>query len=73
MECDFPNEVPLFDQVHHINTNDTGKGKPTFVRSMELIKNGLKIYKQEEFGEGNIVILESEEDKINNTKDCFDY
>ena len=69
MECDFPSEVPLFDQVHHINTNDTGKGKPTFVRSMELIKNGLKIYKQEEFGEGNIVILESEEDKINNTKD----
>lgn len=69
-ECNkFPSEVALFDQLNHQNIAENPKGKPVFVRSMEGIKGGFKMLKHEEFTDNNILILESEPDKINDTKD----
>lgn len=67
---DFPSEFALFDQTIHINTNPNPKEKPVFVRDMTKITHVLKnVCKKTEFSESNILILESEADKINNTKD----
>ena len=69
-ECNkFPSEVALFDQLNHLNIEENPKAKPIFVRSIEGIKGGLKVLKHEEFTDNNILILESEPDKINDTKD----
>lgn len=69
-ECNkFPSEVALFDQLNHLNIEENPKAKPIFVRSIEGIKRGLKLLKHDEFTDNNILILESEPEKINDTKD----
>jgi hypothetical protein len=52
----------LFDQDSHDNTHPTGK--PNFVRNLDKMKSKCKHYEDGNFNESNMVILESEHDKI---------
>jgi hypothetical protein len=52
----------LFDQDCHDNTNSSGK--PNFVRNFEKMKSKCKHYEEGNFNETNILVLESESEKI---------
>jgi len=58
----------IFDQNSHTNTNQEDSGKPIFIRDMEKIINVSQSYEGACFNETNILILESEIDKVGNTK-----
>lgn len=66
---DFPSEYALFDQTIHVNTNTDHKAKPVFIRDINKMLHVLhNLCKKTELTESNILILESEFDKVDNTK-----
>jgi hypothetical protein len=59
----------LFDQQMHDNLQTSLKAKPVFVRNLEKILNACKANKEYVFNETNLVIIESEVDKLGKTKE----
>ena len=74
LDVDFPNQFKkaiIFDQNTHSNLNEGNKKeKPKFIRNFEKIQKSIKTFlKLDYFNETNILIIESEKDKISDTKD----
>ncbi len=74
LDADFPNQFKkaiIFDQNTHSNLNEGNKKeKPKFIRNFEKIQKSIKTFlKLDYFNETNILIIESEKDKISDTKD----
>ena len=74
LDVDFPNQFKkaiIFDQNTHTNLNEGNKKeKPKFIRDFEKIQKSIKTFlKLDYFNESNILIFESEKDKMTDTKD----
>ena len=74
LDVDYPNQFKkaiIFDQNTHSNLNEGNKKeKPKFIRNFEKIQKSIKTFlKLDYFNETNILIIESEKDKISDTKD----
>ena len=74
LDVDFPNQFKkaiIFDQNTHSNLNEGNKKeKPKFIRNIKKIQKSIKTFlKLDYFNETNILIIESEKDKISDTKD----
>jgi hypothetical protein len=74
LDVDFTNQFKkaiIFDQNTHSNLNEGNKKeKPKFIRNFEKIQKSIKTFlKLDYFNETNILIIESEKDKISDTKD----
>lgn len=74
LDVDYPNQFKkaiIFDQNTHTNLNEGNKKeKPKFKRDFDKILKSIKTFmKIDYFNESNILIFESEKDKIFDTKD----
>ena len=74
LDVDYPNQFKkaiIFDQNTHTNLNEGNKKeKPKFKRDFDKILKSIKTFmKIDYFNESNILIFESEKDKMTDTKD----